>query len=174
MMPDSNSWNGFFLSTPHNHDRFLYSHMGKTLSHMGKGGRIFFLMTGPFSNERQIFPCYFAMRCVPADTWRLYKVILTSMHRCTNFNVTLYKRHDVASTNGVKQGFVLTSTLFSMMFSAMFTDAFQDGDNGIPIRETFQPKQVVSLIQGADRKNNNKRKKKNKKKTNIILEYFPF
>ena len=36
-------------------------------------------------------------------------------------------------TNGVKQGCVLTSTLFSMMFSAMLTDAFQDGDNGIPI-----------------------------------------
>ena len=37
-------------------------------------------------------------------------------------------------TNGVKQGCVLASTLFSMMFSAMLTDAFQDGDNGIPIR----------------------------------------
>ena len=35
-------------------------------------------------------------------------------------------------TNGVKQGCVLASTLFSMMFSAMLTDAFQDGDNGIP------------------------------------------
>ena len=29
-------------------------------------------------------------------------------------------------TNGVKQGCVLASTLFSMMFSAMLTDAFQD------------------------------------------------
>ena len=37
-------------------------------------------------------------------------------------------------TNGVKQGCVLASTLLSMMFSAMLTDAFQDGDNGIPIR----------------------------------------
>ena len=37
-------------------------------------------------------------------------------------------------TNGVKQGCVLASTLFSMMFSAMLTDAFQEGDNGIPIR----------------------------------------
>ena len=37
-------------------------------------------------------------------------------------------------TNGVKQGCVLTSTLFSMMCSAMLIDAFQDGDNGIPIR----------------------------------------
>ena len=36
--------------------------------------------------------------------------------------------------NGVKQGCVLASTLFSMMFSAMLTDAFEDGDNGIPIR----------------------------------------
>ena len=36
-------------------------------------------------------------------------------------------------TNGVKQGCVLASTLFSMMFSAMLTDTFQDGDNGIPI-----------------------------------------
>ena len=40
-------------------------------------------------------------------------------------------------TNGVKQGCVLASTLFSMMFSAMLTDAFQDGDNGIPIRYRF-------------------------------------
>ena len=35
-------------------------------------------------------------------------------------------------TNGVTQGCVLASTL--LMFSAMLTDAFQDGDNGIPIR----------------------------------------
>ena len=40
-------------------------------------------------------------------------------------------------TNGVKQGCVLASTLFSMMFSAMLTDAFQDGDNGIPFRYRF-------------------------------------
>ena len=39
-------------------------------------------------------------------------------------------------TNGVKQGCVLASTLFSMML----TDAFQDGDNGIPIRYCFDGK----------------------------------
>ena len=43
-------------------------------------------------------------------------------------------------TNGVKQGCVLASTLFSMMFSAMLTDSFQDGDNGIPIRYRFDGK----------------------------------
>ena len=43
-------------------------------------------------------------------------------------------------TNGVKQGCVLASTLFSMMFSAMLTDAFQDCDNGIPIRYRFDGK----------------------------------
>ena len=43
-------------------------------------------------------------------------------------------------TNGVKQGCVLASTLFSMMFSAMLTDAFQDGDNGIPIWYRFDGK----------------------------------
>ena len=43
-------------------------------------------------------------------------------------------------TNGVKQACVLASTLFSMMFSAMLTDAFQDGDNGIPIRYRFDGK----------------------------------
>ena len=43
-------------------------------------------------------------------------------------------------TNGVKQGCVLASTLFSTMFSAMLTDAFQDGDNGIPIRYRFDEK----------------------------------
>ena len=42
--------------------------------------------------------------------------------------------------NGVKQGCVLASTLFSMMFSAMLTDAFRDGDNGIPIRYRFDGK----------------------------------
>ena len=43
-------------------------------------------------------------------------------------------------TNGVKQDCVLASTLFSMMFSAMRLDAFQDGDNGIPIRYRFNGK----------------------------------
>ena len=43
-------------------------------------------------------------------------------------------------TNGVKQGCVLASTLFSMMFSAMLTDAFQDGDNCIPMRYRFDGK----------------------------------
>ena len=43
-------------------------------------------------------------------------------------------------TNGVKQDCLLTSTVFSMMFSAMLTDAFQDGDNGIPIRHRFDGK----------------------------------
>ena len=43
-------------------------------------------------------------------------------------------------TNGVKQGFVLASSLFSMMFSAMLTDVFQDGDKGIPIRYRFDGK----------------------------------
>ena len=43
-------------------------------------------------------------------------------------------------TNGVKQGCVLAPTLFSMVFSAMLTDAFQDGDNGIPIRYHFDGK----------------------------------
>ena len=43
-------------------------------------------------------------------------------------------------TNGVKQGCVLASTLFSMMFTAMLTDAIQDGNNGIPIRYRFDRK----------------------------------
>ena len=43
-------------------------------------------------------------------------------------------------TNGVKQGCVLAPTLFSMMFSAMLTAAFQDGENGIPIRYRFDGK----------------------------------
>ena len=43
-------------------------------------------------------------------------------------------------TNGVKQGCVLASTLFSMMFPAMLTDAFQDGDNAMPTRYRFDGK----------------------------------
>ena len=57
-------------------------------------------------------------------------------------------------TNGVMQGCVLAPTLFSMMFSAMLTDAFQDGDNGIPIRYGFDGKlfnirrlQAISKVQ---------------------------
>ena len=42
--------------------------------------------------------------------------------------------------NGLKQGCVLASTLLSIMFSAMFTDAFQDGNNGKPIRYRFDGK----------------------------------
>ena len=41
-------------------------------------------------------------------------------------------------TNGVKEG--CAPTLFSMMFFAMLTAAFQDGDNGIPIRYSFDGK----------------------------------
>ena len=40
-------------------------------------------------------------------------------------------------TNGVKQDCILAPTLFSMIFPAMLTAAFQDGDNGIPIRYRF-------------------------------------
>ena len=43
-------------------------------------------------------------------------------------------------TKGVKQGYVLAHTLFSMMFSAMLTAAFQDGENGISIRYRFDGK----------------------------------
>ena len=39
--------------------------------------------------------------------------------------------------NRVKQGCVLALTPFSMMFPVMLTDAFQDGENGIPIRYRF-------------------------------------
>ena len=42
--------------------------------------------------------------------------------------------------NSAKQGCVLAPTLFSMMFSGMLTAAFQDGDNGIPIRYRFDGK----------------------------------
>ena len=43
-------------------------------------------------------------------------------------------------TNWAKQGCVLASTLLSMVLSSMLTDAFQDGDNGIPIRYCFDGK----------------------------------
>ena len=43
-------------------------------------------------------------------------------------------------TNGVKQGCVMTPTLFSMMFSAMFTYAFQDVIAGFPISYRFDGK----------------------------------
>ena len=39
-----------------------------------------------------------------------------------------------AITNGVKQGFVLAPTLFSMVFTAMLADAFSEGDTEIKLR----------------------------------------
>lgn len=39
--------------------------------------------------------------------------------------------------NGVRQGCVLTSTLFSLMFSAVLTDAFRDSEVGIAIRYRY-------------------------------------
>ena len=42
--------------------------------------------------------------------------------------------------NEVQQGCVLASTLFSMMFSTMLTDGFQDGENGIYFRYSFDGK----------------------------------
>ena len=59
-------------------------------------------------------------------------------------------------TNGVKQGCVLASTLFSML-----QDAFQDGDNGIPIRYRFDGKlfnQSSSLLMTWQRVLQQKRK----------------
>ena len=40
-------------------------------------------------------------------------------------------------TNGVKQGCVMATTMFSMMFSAMLMGVFQDSDTGFPIRYRF-------------------------------------
>ena len=57
-------------------------------------------------------------------------------------------------TNGVKQGCLLAPTLVSMMFFALLTDAFQDCDNGFPIRYRFDGKlfnlirlQAISKVQ---------------------------
>ena len=44
------------------------------------------------------------------------------------------KVQDNDETSGVKQGCVLSPSLFSLMFSVMLTDAFRDGDIGIGIR----------------------------------------
>ena len=65
-------------------------------------------------------------------------------------------------TNGVKQGCVLASTLFSMMFSAMLTDAFQDGDNGIPIKYSFDGKLI----------NLRRLQAKSKVQTEVLDEFF--
>ena len=43
-------------------------------------------------------------------------------------------------TNKVKPGCIMVSTLFSMMFSVILTDAFQDSDDGFPIRYRFDGK----------------------------------
>ena len=43
----------------------------------------------------------------------------------------------ISMKNRVKQGCLLSSTLFNMMFLALLTDAFQGGDNGIPNRYRF-------------------------------------
>ena len=65
-------------------------------------------------------------------------------------------------TTGVKQGCVLASTLFSMMFSAMHTGAFQDGDNGIPVRYRFNEKSF----------NRRRLQAKSKMQTEVLDEIF--
>ena len=69
-----------------------------------------------------------------AMVWPLHDCMLARVQNDGKFS------NPFPVTNGVKQGCVLASTLFSMMFSAMLTDAFQDGDNGIPIRYRFDGK----------------------------------
>ena len=66
-------------------------------------------------------------------------------------------------TNGIKQGCVLAPTLFSMMFSAILTAAFQDGENGIPIRYRFDGKLL-----------NLKRLQANSKVQTEVLDEFLF
>ncbi|VDM05562.1 unnamed protein product [Schistocephalus solidus] len=53
------------------------------------------------------------------------------MTACVTDNGTVSEAFAV--TNGVKQGFVLASTLFSLMFSAMLMDAYRDDQPGIRI-----------------------------------------
>ena len=59
---------------------------------------------------------------------------------CLHGSKTMVFSDQFPVTNGVKQGCVLAPALFSMLFSAMLTAAFQDGDNGIPIRYRFDGK----------------------------------
>ena len=73
-----------------------------------------------------------------ADCWTDYRLVVSKL---------ILRIQPVRQPQGKK--------VFHIMFSAMLTDAFQDGDNGIPIRYRFdgkrQPKKVASQIQGADR-----------------------
>ena len=53
-------------------------------------------------------------------------------------------------TNCVKQGCVLAPTLFSMVFAAMLTDAFQNHEDGIPLRyrtdgRIFNPRRLQAI-----------------------------
>ena len=69
-----------------------------------------------------------------AVVWQFYDGMLARVQNNGEFS------DPFPVTTGVKQGCVLASTLFSMMFSAMHTGAFQDGDNGIPVRYRFNEK----------------------------------
>ena len=53
-------------------------------------------------------------------------------------------------TNGVKQGCVMASTLFSMMFSVMLMDASQESDTGFLIRYRFDGN--IRIYEGCKRK----------------------
>ena len=48
-------------------------------------------------------------------------------------------------TNGVKQGYVMTSTPFSTIGSVMLLDALHDSDPGFPIRCRFEVKHDIQL-----------------------------
>ena len=85
--------------------------------------------------------CLFRLS-VSSFSWALGRAAVCNCGALWTFLLLFFQNNGEFSdsfpvTNEVKQGCVLASTLFSMMFSAMLTDAFQDGDNGTPIRYRF-------------------------------------
>ena len=69
-----------------------------------------------------------------AMVWQFYDGMLARVQNDGKFS------DPFPVTDGVLQGCVLASTLFSMMFTAMLIDAFQNVDNSIPIRYRFDGK----------------------------------
>ena len=74
---------------------------------------------------------------IMAMVWQFYDGMLARIQNDGEFS------DPFTVTNGVNQGCVLASRLFSMIFSALLKDAFQDGDNGIPIRYHFDGKLFI-------------------------------
>ena len=74
----------------------------------------------------------------PSTFVNMFKELHRNMEACVTFNSQL--SGEIVINDGVKQGDILPSTLFSIFFAVLLTHAFEDCDQDIPIQFTTSGK----------------------------------